>query len=725
MTTADVLARFPGARRSGAGWQARCPAHDDKVASLAIKEGADGKVLVKCHAGCTSGAVVAAVGLAMRDLFPDDAPRRNGNGKQESAVYNYTTESGKNLYQVVRYQPKDFRPRRPDGNGGWIYNLDDIERVPYCLPDLLGAIRRGKTICFTEGEKDTESLRSLGLHATTTGSATSWKQHHAKWFAGAKVVILPDNDDPGEQFARAVAHDLMAVAERVAIVRLPGLPPHGDVSDWLALGGDKAQLAELVRSTSALTRETLDALSHAPGAAGEQPKPRARRALSRRLSDVHPERVDWLSPGRIPFGKLTVVEGDPGVSKSTLLLDLAARITRGEGFPGDPRLAEPAAVIVLSAEDGLADTIRPRLEAASADCTRVHALEGFVADNGTTEEITLGDPNHPESLEALEGLIREHGARLVVVDVFTAYLSGARDAHRDHDIRRALRPIAALAERTGCAIVVVRHLRKSAGGNAISAGGGSVAIGGAARSVLLVGKDPEDDDRRVLASVKSNLAAPPPSLSYRLETDERLGASRIVWLGASQQTAETLTEARAGEEREPGQRSKVEECAECLREWLAGGPMDRKDALRLGRDRGFSDSTVERAARKIGVVHKGSGFGEARRSDWSLPPFPSGNPIPVSISGLTELTGMEAVDGNGAPKGLSDPSEGDAWEPPAAPLPSHPEDPKLVAALLDRVQGRPDLNQSQILATVPYHRQLEATPILARLLADRQPMGTV
>jgi hypothetical protein len=430
------------------------------------------------------------------------------------------------------------------------------------------------------------------------------------------------------------------------------------------------EVRQIVRSIAAREAEKEGkgraTKSRAPSPEGNGGTP---RAITRRLSDVQSESVSWLSPGRIPFGKLTVLEGDPGLGKSTVLLDLAARLTRGQGFPGDPAL-EPAHVILLTAEDGLADTVRPRLEAAGADCNRVHTLEGFIRDDGATGEIVLGDPNNPASLVVLEELIRATGAGLVIVDVLTAFLSGARDSYRDHDMRGALRPLASLAERTGCAIVVVRHLRKSGGGKAITAGGGSIAIGGAARSVLLVDKDPEDDERRVVASVKCNLAPPPPSLAFRIEGTET-GVSRIVWLGQSEHTAESLTEARASEAGEVGQRSKVEECADCLLDWLASGAMDRKEVLRLGRDRGFSDSTVERAARKIGVVAHRSGFGKEARSMWSLPSYPSGEPISVNSRHMGNADGHGRADGYEGGGGVSEEAikrateQGDAWEPAA------------------------------------------------------------
>ncbi len=353
-------------------------------------------------------------------------------------------------------------------------------------------------------------------------------------------------------------------------------------------------------------------------------------AITRKLSDVKPESVTWLSPSRIPFGKLTVVEGHPGLGKSTVLLDLAARLTRGEGFPGDPPL-EPADVILLTAEDGVADTVRPRLEAAGADCTRIHTLDGFIRFDGKRGEIVLGDPSDSASLEALENLIANTAARLVIVDVLTAFLSGERNSYSDHDIRGALRPLQALAERTGCAIVVVRHLRKTGGGGAITAGGGSIGIAGAARSVLLVDRDPADPERRVLASVKCNLGPPPQSISYRIVGAEN-GSSRIEWLGWSEHTAESLTEARANEQGEMGERSKTEECAECLEDWLTPSGMERKEVLRLGAAAGFSERTMDRARKLLGVLHKSTGYGSEKRSHWSLPSIPPAGTISDTVS---------------------------------------------------------------------------------------------
>src|SRR5439155_7305110 len=153
----DLLARFPDAKRAGKGWSAKCPAHDDRRASLSIGTGADGRWLLKCHAGCALEAILAAAHLAKRDLLPTKTTTTTK--KTIAAIYDYTDENGTLLYQVVRYQPKDFRQRRPDGKGDWLWNLGDVRRVLFGLPGL----RDHKVVYIGEGEKDVLRLRTIGL----------------------------------------------------------------------------------------------------------------------------------------------------------------------------------------------------------------------------------------------------------------------------------------------------------------------------------------------------------------------------------------------------------------------------------------------------------------------------------------------------------------------------------------------------------------------------------
>ncbi len=192
----------------------------------------------------------------------------------------------------------------------------------------------------------------------------------------------------------------------------------------------------------------------------EEPAQAAPSRLSTiRLSDVQPERVSWLGPGRIPAGKLVTLDGDPSLGKSTLSLAFAAIVTTGGTWPDNTPCAFPGDVILLSAEDGLADTVRPRLDAARADVTRVHAVQGVTLPDGTLRPPTLTD------VDELHRLVTETGARLLVVDVLMAYLPSGTDSHKDQDIRRVLSRLSSLADTTGCTVLLLRHLNKAKGGD--------------------------------------------------------------------------------------------------------------------------------------------------------------------------------------------------------------------------------------------------------------------
>lgn len=372
-------------------------------------------------------------------------------------------------------------------------------------------------------------------------------------------------------------------------------------------------------------------------------------AVVRRLDQIEPEDVRWLVPDMVPFGKLTLLEGNPGVGKSTLLADIAARVTCGLDMSG-LELFEPGAVVLLSREDGLADTVRPRLGAAGADCSRIFVFDGYLVEDEVVQELTFGDPRGAAGLEALEDLILEKRALLLCVDVLMNHVSGAKDAYSDHQMRRALQPLVEIGDKTGCAIIAVRHLRKEQSGSALAAGGGSIGIAGLARSVLLVEIDPDDANRRILAVVKSNLAPRSTSLTFTIEPSSNR-SSRVKWLGRSDHTADSLTQARYAESSGREQRSKSAECSECLLDWLKSGPVQRVEVLRLGKLQGFSPSTVERSARVLGVHFDSRGFGKDKQSMWSLTPFPSKNPNPINTSPPDAVMGMDGADGNAAELG--------------------------------------------------------------------------
>jgi len=232
MTAASIAHALKG-RKSGAGWVAKCPAHKDTNPSLSLSD-SDGTVLVHCHAGCEQHAVVAA--LKTRGLWESD--------QQKSILtntYAYTDEAGQLLYEVCRFEPKNFKQRRP-ANGGWRWGLGDVRRVPYHLPELLEAA----IIFIAEGERDVDALRDAGFCATcNSGGAGKWRPEFNPLFSGKEVCILPDADPPGWRHALDVARGLVGIAAKIQILELPGAK---DPAEWLAQGHSECELIELVEA---------------------------------------------------------------------------------------------------------------------------------------------------------------------------------------------------------------------------------------------------------------------------------------------------------------------------------------------------------------------------------------------------------------------------------------------------------------------------------------------
>ncbi len=203
-----------------------CPSHNDKSPSLTASCNSE-KILVKCQAGCSFDAVVSALGMEQSQFF---APKEKLLSKKIVARYRYEDKEGNHAFDVVRFEPKNFRPQRPDGK----WSLEGVERVPYRLPQMLEAIQVGKGIVLVEGEKDVEAATNIGLVATTfAGGAGKWREEYSKWFQEAKVICLPDNDDAGRKGMHIIATEIVKVAKSVRWLELPNILVKEDLSDWL------------------------------------------------------------------------------------------------------------------------------------------------------------------------------------------------------------------------------------------------------------------------------------------------------------------------------------------------------------------------------------------------------------------------------------------------------------------------------------------------------------
>lgn len=435
-------------------------------------------------------------------------------------------------------------------------------------------------VFLTEGEHDacraTMAIQREGLLAIALCASNGAGQSLAEFaalLAGREVYVTYDEDKSGREGSTARVRELTEHARSCARVELPFTESdreaeYKDLAHWLDhCGGTMRRLLDRAQAQ------------------------RADGPISRRLSDVPLEAITWLWDGRLPNGKLVILDGDPGLGKSTITLDIAARVTRGAAMPLADEGRPPACVILLSAEDGAGDTIRPRMEAAGADLTRVFVLDG-VLKSGEHEFLEV-----PGDVEHLRTVIEREHAKLVVIDPLVSYLGEKTDTHRDKDVRKALRALAEVARQTGCCILVVRHLNKVEGGKALYRGGGSIGIVAAARVGMLVGLDPDDENRRVISITKCNLAPKAESLSYELV--ERLVSgckvAVVVWVGASAHSADDLVlpKKRRG--------AKLGAATAFLARELSDGPGRVGDLRARAANEGISKRTLDRAKEALKV----------------------------------------------------------------------------------------------------------------------------
>lgn len=316
-------------------------------------------------------------------------------------------------------------------------------------------------------------------------------------------------------------------------------------------------------------------------------------------SQVEKEPVEWLWDRRIPLAEVGILDGDPGTGKSTLLNAVAAHVTTGRGLPdhrGDP---VEGGVIYVTTEDSPGRTIRPRLEASGAALGRVLLLPSVPDEEGDPRPFVL-----PDDVALLEQAARRMKARLVVIDPLMAHLGGSVNAHKDSDVRRALAPLADLAHRLGVAVVVVRHLNKSGRTAAIYRGGGSIGIIGAARVGLLLAEHPEQEDVRVLAPVKNNLAVFPPSLSLALEQAPDHDVARVEWLDTCDLTADELLQ--GSDQGRPDE--KRQEARDFLEEILSDGPVRAQEVKDKADEKGIATMTLRRAKDALNIKKEKTEF---------------------------------------------------------------------------------------------------------------------
>ena len=439
---------------AGDGFLICCPSHEDHRESLSVGLGKDGNVLLRCHAGCETVDVLRSLGALWSDLFlrPQNQLASSDNAKSNRkivATYDYKDTAGRLVFQVVRFDPKEFRQRRPDGNGGWIWNLKGVARVPYKLPELLAA-EPEKPVFVVEGEKDVDRLAELGIVATTNnGGAGKWDATFAEHLAGQHVVILPDADDAGRDHSQSVAASLAGRSKSIRVCELPNLSPKGDVSDWLSAGGSADDLDRLAGQSPEWT------------STGAQAAPRFKLNLISSADFAAADyRQRFLIRHVLTAGQPCILGGPKKCLKTSMMIDMAVSLGSATPFLGrdDFAVKEAVNVAILSGESGLAT-----LQETARRVAYAHNVQ--LANCRIWWETRLPKIAKQEHLDALAEAIKENKIDVCGIDpAYLCLLSGdtqGRQASNVFDMGSILQGLADVGQETGCGFILAHHSRKN------------------------------------------------------------------------------------------------------------------------------------------------------------------------------------------------------------------------------------------------------------------------
>lgn len=479
---------------------------------------------------------------------------------------------------------------------------------------------------------EAELLCSRGCDAITSASI---KPENYYKFRARHVIVTPRaHERPSSGPAQ-----LHAMSCRVEAMQ-PGVDLARD--DLLA-----AEREPMFRKVDANVLAALSGGLQVSARVAATPQEHPSTIVVRRMSDIEAKPISWLWPGRIARGKVSMIAGHPGLGKSQVTAALAAVVTTGGKWPVDRTACDRGSVILLNAEDDAADTIRPRLEAAGADVTRIEIIEavadGYHADGSENRR----GFNLKADLGALDTLLAaRRDVALVVIDPVSAYLSGV-ETHVNADVRAVLAPLGELAARHGVAIVCVSHLNK-AGANKPGAGdallrvSGSLAFVAAARAAYIVVRDAENNARRLLLPAKNNVGKDQAGLAFSVESYQLPGGietSRVLW--EPEPVTVTADEAMAAPATDED-RTMTDEAVAFLRAALSGGArLLGREIKRDAIDAGISDKALRSARIRLGIKPESEGFGKDRGTYWRLPisaaPAPTGAYVPSTpINALLE-----------------------------------------------------------------------------------------
>ncbi len=430
------------------------------------------------------------------------------------ATYVYKdVETGEVIATKVRKEPKSFEWQSDKGKV-------DERILPLYNAHKLAEFPPEKVVVFVEGEKAADALGAMNILAVCLpgGAASKPSAEQLKVLSGRRVALWPDKDQPGRMLMRRIYEKLRPVALELRAIYPSSLPPKGDAFDFVQAGGTKEDLARELQLNPRhiLVDKSLSIVN---------------------LEDVETKELEWIWPGYLPQGMLVMLEGQKGVGKSWLTLQLAAMISVGNvSVAGTPQGTKGAGkVMLLCHEDPIDEIIVPRLNAMGANLQNIRILQSTLdLESGEEQWFDL-----KEDVQALEDELNADDYQLLIIDPINNYINTSIDSYRDSHMRAVLSPLAAMAQRTGVCIMGIRHFKKSKEGGMLDWGVGSIAYGAVARTVHAVIKDPVSQYKeRLLFPVETNIGVKPAPVAFQI-VDDGLGAT-FEWRGTRDYTEEFL-----------------------------------------------------------------------------------------------------------------------------------------------------------------------------------------
>ncbi len=484
----EVLSRLTGVKRNNGYFTANCPVsgHQTAEGHLTVKDTGN-NALVKCHSRHSYEEICLALGFD-RLTYGHNGDRPHAVTNAIVATYDYTDAMGKLLYQVVRYEPKAFSQRRPDGNGGYIHNLQGIEQVLYRLPEVMQTTKDGQCIYICEGEKDADNLHKIGLCGTTAPmGAGKWRESYTQALAGADVVIIPDKDDPGRKHAERVAQALAGRAKSIKAIELPG--PGKDMSEWLAAGGTREQLLHIIdeapsyNGVALLTETTRFHFTK----------------LSELLNDPDEDKA-FIWENTLIKGGLSIIAAKPKVGKSTLARNFALALAKGEPAFLGRSIAGSGPVLYLALEEKRSEVKKHFQRMGATENLPIYIHTGSAPEQAIPE---------------LRKAIIESQALLAIVDPLQRMVR-MRDLNDYSSVSLVLEELMQIARDTNCHILLIHHANKGMvreGGDSIL---GSTAIFGSVDCALIMKRN--ESYRTIESMQRYGVDLPRTVLTFDVET---------------------------------------------------------------------------------------------------------------------------------------------------------------------------------------------------------------